>query len=612
MTRLAVTFLDRTWTEVSVPLPHVQVKTMSKSFRGGSDKAQLRVFADPSTLTWLGELMRYGIQITDETGTPVWFGFVSAILLHGATATTGLTFEGMANSIDVAYVATGKNNSSGDRATTAAATSAESIADFGTKQYRHSATNLDATAAATLRDVLVANMAYPQETFDLAGDEAPGATIECQGLWHSLTWQLYSNPSGLEQHTTGNNVHNLGEGSGITRLAQRFYLATGVASFSADTIAIRGQGLGSPADSLTVEVRSETYVQVGTIWADSDCNSGLDADASDTHVSISANRNEIIRVGDVIRVYNGLAQYEDMLITAADYNHCGQKGFTVTRGYASSTVRAFARGDVIKMLLPDMSGAALSTSTSVTTPGTSVADVVATMPAFTVGDTTPLWLVITRSLAPNGPGGKTWTSGGFYSFQVDTAKGYPRGECWAYIDNLGETGWRRAVGGDACLVFTVSGKVAITTQLSAIVTASGQFLASTLLEDSSTVSTVPYQNGDRTAQDVIADLLDLGTGSLAFECEVTPQRVLRIWAEPASTDTPHGLSGHVVTDPYGVTITPAQVKPGVWLQVLNTAMLTRQGIPAGLIFLEGTVYESDKDEVTLMLRNQRDYTKVQL
>ncbi len=108
--------------------------------------------------------------------------------------------------------------------------------------------------------------------------------------------------------------------------------------------------------------------------------------------------------------------------------------------------------------------------------------------------------------------------------------------------------------------------VQTTTQAADIVTASGQFLTGMDIVTASGLSTSEYRAGDNTALDVMTTLLRAGTsGGSRLLATVTPERRLRIAAEPSAQNPTLKLRDQQLMDAYGNRLPVGLLPVGQWV-----------------------------------------------
>jgi hypothetical protein len=131
--------------------------------------------------------------------------------------------------------------------------------------------------------------------------------------------------------------------------------------------------------------------------------------------------------------------------------------------------------------------------------------------------------------------------------------------CRGWWDTLG---WRQYVNAGTTSVATM-------TQVAAIVTACGEFLTATDIDNTSGLSSSEYRDGDTTALAEILDLLKAGTtGGLRLLAQVTSGRRVRVFSEPLVSAFKYILKrdGTLITKT-GATVDQKLCPVGEWVRV---------------------------------------------
>lgn len=158
----------------------------------------------------------------------------------------------------------------------------------------------------------------------------------------------------------------------------------------------------------------------------------------------------------------------------------------------------------------------------------------------------------------------------YYEVALDSTAAYSGGAVSLYTGSA----WAlRSPAAD--LPFIALGAWETTYQAEQIVSSAGQFLAGTDIKTASGVYANQYQDGKRTAYDVLSDMLKLGySDGRRMQVTITPERILRLTVEPE----PPGLgvraygildSGRMV-DMAGENIPYGEYPVGVWADTRNS------------------------------------------
>jgi len=176
----------------------------------------------------------------------------------------------------------------------------------------------------------------------------------------------------------------------------------------------------------------------------------------------------------------------------------------------------------------------------------------------------------------------------YYSVGVNSALGYAYGAFRLWNG----TAWvARSTDADMNFKLGVSNMTETTQQIKDLALEYGDYLNGVVLECSSGLTRSSYQRGDKTAYEVIVELLKNGTSNKRrMIAHVNIARKLYIREEPANTPVEHMLDRQGELRRYGQQINPACMPVGVWARLLDTlgGLNYSQAIgDPGLQFLEG-------------------------
>ena len=246
MDALKVRFLQRNLTIEQV-LPaglSVEVGRYSKTVFGGCDKAELEITGDPTDQFEFLNYLRDGIEIFDENGNEVWWGFVQRVeISHGEVQITA-DLDEMSNKIALAYnLISAGGNTVGVRRTTSWITDADSIAKFGTKELLESGGSMNAVEAVSMATRLRNEVSFPR-VYVTSGGSKPKVRLECLGWWHTLGWRYCNVPTelALSFQTIGGGSIALMDG---VRIAQSF---TATSDINLAEVAIHVRKVGGAGD----------------------------------------------------------------------------------------------------------------------------------------------------------------------------------------------------------------------------------------------------------------------------------------------------------------------------------------------------------------------------
>lgn len=136
------------------------------------------------------------------------------------------------------------------------------------------------------------------------------------------------------------------------------------------------------------------------------------------------------------------------------------------------------------------------------------------------------------------------------------------------------------------------------------------FIESAFIEQDSGIYASPYEDGQSRLQDVLLNLLNMGSMTAArLLATVTRDRVLIVSPEPLKTDPPAyeiGRDGQL-RNARGVPIDKSICPAGVWVQLVGVIPTTSHGaqlVDASRLFIEECEYDCINDELIPQVRGQ--------
>lgn len=253
-----VVFTSRKTAYQPIPIPPgmtISIERYSRAAVGGCKTATLQVQSQSredlyELLNWL---MAKAV-IADDTGRPVWWGYLGKVEIQDGPMRATADLDWMANRIAVAYttVAYGEETV-GARATTAWLQDVISVEEFGIKELLYGRGGMTATLAEALRARLLSQMAFPTAVFESnPGEDTIGATLTLRGWWSTLEWRYAAVPTRLALgfETIGSLAQTVGAVD-VVGLAQSFDVS---ADINLQDIDIYLSRTGTPAEDLTVAI----------------------------------------------------------------------------------------------------------------------------------------------------------------------------------------------------------------------------------------------------------------------------------------------------------------------------------------------------------------------
>ena len=565
---------------------------------GGFDQAEIAVFGNADGIQSILRSLAHRVYIRNRHGTVVWLGYVEEASVSIGAIQIGVSLANLANKIDVFYSTTVNGVSIDGR--TGFSSDTESIARYGTKELLLTANNTNLSKATAKRNAKLTFAKSPAVTRSLSfGDnDQTAGSLRCKGFVHTLSWRYYAQNSGLEENgETGNAQQVLGQGftastigftndgkihdltgrfnsfyegkiqitgstsnngeRRITAIDNRYaqsYTATSISFDATDDV------MDTPNDGFGF-VQISDYVQVAGAATGGNNAIRRCKSASADHLVVkpanitteAAGASVTVTRGNWIQTFTG-GTHEGMgaSMTVTAHGVKIAQSFTLTNNVPAWTVdkivircqKIGAPADNVKVeLCADSSGAPGTVIESVTVAASGISTALewleftfTNVNSLTYGTT--YWIVISRT------GSNEATN--HYLIDVDESLPYTGGvlKLWtgsAWVD--------RSTNAD--LVFRVLGAWATTTQIQQIVTDVGAFFAGTDIVNTSGVNSNQYRNGETTAYDELMALLEDGTSnSRRLHAEVTQERILRVYEQPALTVDPAYLmdnSGNLTT-----------------------------------------------------------------
>lgn len=578
-----VHFVDRDFNEsLEMQAFKAKVEWLSWAAQGGPNAARLTVTGPALGLWQLGRLLRYGVEMRNQLGDPIWWGYVQGVEISVKGIAFGLSLDKMSNSVAVAYV-----TADGETGTTAFLADDESVLTYGTKQLLITADGVTVTAAEQRRANALNRRRLPIATppYQTGGkSDGVSVTLDCRGWYDTLDWQYYSRAEGRLEYL-GSSEYEQAIGLGFTSAHVGFEAGTRQISEryaklinlrKGDTFRVSGSA--SNDGVYTVEQGTEREAAsyaASTISFDAatrevrDSANGLgDFDAHDMVQisgsasndgyqrieSASADGSKFVVVGSLTDEAAGasitLARGHNIVVEEALTDELPGASITLTAlgtkaaqsfqidsaeawTVAAARVRARRVGspsdNLVIAVYSDSAGAPGSLLDSTTVAGSALsADSdwvtidLANTQSLAVGTT--YWLVVSRDGAN--------TYGDYYEVMVDIDLGYAP-EVLKIYDG---SGWvSRPV--NATMPFRLTGLEDTNTQIETLLTNAAEFVVRNEVDATGT-ETNQYRTGDNTALVELESLLNLGTSNeRRMLARVTRERTVIIQEEPVKPDT---------------------------------------------------------------------------
>lgn len=260
---MKVVFFQRDFSELPVqPEVDFLVERYSHQVLGGPKVASLTARGEAAQLFGLINHLRAPIEIVNNLGDVVWWGYVSELAVNMPAASYGVDLGTMYNRVSVAYT------DQGIRYTTDWAQDGYSVDEYGKKELLLSLSDMFEAGALQYQAIYLENKRYPTPVLKFPGGEEGTATLTCIGWFQTLEWLYYANPIGKESYEeTGEGGREVGEDD-RPKLAQSFQIGSS-SSWDAKAIWIRAwkAGKNDPTDNLVVSLKADDAGKPGVTLA---------------------------------------------------------------------------------------------------------------------------------------------------------------------------------------------------------------------------------------------------------------------------------------------------------------------------------------------------------
>ena len=613
-----VELFDRSF--AAAPMPQHLVITprrWSAAMPGGPDKATIEMTGPDTSLWEATRWLRYGMQIRNELGALVWWGYVHAVTVPVGGVNVGLSLDGMHNRVKVLYSYDDADGAAQTGETGWLETQAY-IDMYGAKETRYSAGDCTPDAAAALANRILGAERRPVASARPGGRSA-AATLDCRGWWHMLSWQYYADATGRIVEDTDDSEQSLGWALTSTALG---WSRTRQVSHNGNALAGLRKG-----DQL--RVTGSTYNNT-TYWVKS--APGEDA-TTETYTAATIWFDAADDIMDTVGKGMGKFKTDDMILVAGSTNNSGyhildsaDAGHLVTdSGYGGAIVGEGAGPSItLTRCLSaelDTTGVARempSASTTLTLAGQALA--VRFTPSagtFALGEvgvkvrkfgapTDNLHVDIMDATGVGGLPGSYLGNGNVLGSDIGTGMAWHTitigtpvtvtggSYYWAMFSRTGSAsatdyfsiGVDESMSGGANTlklydgaawgervpnadgVIQVWGVRENATQMADIAETCSLIVAADVAGATTGLLTRHYRDGTQTIQDELVKLLDTGTSTGGqLDCIVTPLRTVRITAEAAIDDSALLVDGDGLHHPSGMLVDPGVVPAGKWAKI---------------------------------------------
>lgn len=633
---------------VRLPSSFVAVR-MSGEDPGGPVQAELAVNGPAEALQDLLSWLAYRVEISNEQGTPVWWGHLETALVRYGAFEVGLTTEGMANRVRVEYT-TERVGGAIERRQTDWAEDLDSISRYGKREFVERKAFLTDETALLRRARVLEALSKPQPVLALGVGEY-GAVLHCRGYWASYEWVRYVQPAGLEAyeagaaqahplglgfssnqigfnennkdiHTIAGQVRNLLAGYKVrvfgsasndgthkvesgTNQEPQGITATTISFTSPDLIADSANGLGFiNANDLIQIAGAANGANNRYAWVDSGTSDGSQVNIDETPGNLaneSAGALVAIQRANAVRTSSTFTrELPGLSVTVQVQGVRMAQSFRISSPTAWTAAHVAIRarrvgnpGDSLRIELCADAGGNVSTVLDTGTLPSTAVEERANWIKVTLSNTVLLqpgvtyWIVVSRT------GANDWDD--FYLVDVSEELGYAAGVLRVWDG----ASWHIREP-DADLLFRVLGATRTTTQLREMAESAGWQIAGVDVSVDSGVSVNQYRAGDGTVLSEMLDLLDIGTAwGTPLQALITADRVLHIQERPAinpGNDWAYTADG-IVRLPGGHEVERAVLPVGRWLELKGGPRIADALTKLSPIYCRAAEYTADEDRV---------------
>lgn len=207
-------------------------------------------------LRGLVDLLRCAAQVCDRSGSPAWWGYISAVEIHHHGASVRWDLAQMANRVAAAYWGLGPVSYQGERLGTGFLDDLASQRIYGVKEQVYTLGASTLAEASAYRAAMLKQNALPRPQPSPQG-EGLYARVECRGWWETLDWRFYADGRGRVGYLEiGGLARSVGAEPSCTQVAQMF--TPGAESWRVSEIWLYCAAVGTPADTLEVSITPGT------------------------------------------------------------------------------------------------------------------------------------------------------------------------------------------------------------------------------------------------------------------------------------------------------------------------------------------------------------------
>jgi hypothetical protein len=181
MKEFSIVFYNCDFSTKLNPLQEVRLERYSHNMFGGPKTAYLTATRTADAWSWT-KYLRCPVEIYGPDGRLNWYGYVNKIVIPHGPSMVGIGLDELFNYVTVNY----------DGGTTSAASNAQSITEYGQKEYLKIDSNALQAEGERSRDLYLSERKYPRPAIEFSGSKTD-VSIECYGWYSTLGWKYYTN-----------------------------------------------------------------------------------------------------------------------------------------------------------------------------------------------------------------------------------------------------------------------------------------------------------------------------------------------------------------------------------------------------------------------------------
>jgi hypothetical protein len=283
-------FKGRDFGETWQPGGAVAIERFAFDAVGGCKSAKLVCNdEDEWALFDLLERLRQPVEIRNERGGVIWWGYVHEVQVSVGAIQIGASLDTMSNSVAVAYSQSAPGSTgSGERATTSYSTDADSVAEYGTKQLLVSLSDAAQSMAEARRAAMLDLVKLPIPVVAAGEGDKRQALLNLRGWFDTVRWKYYTHAAGREVYEDlgGAATQAFGDAAARVKVGQSLALPS-AGEWLLAQVDVHLKKFGTPADNVVVKIYSDVAGAPGVLLATSAAVAGANVPDSLSWVEFS-------------------------------------------------------------------------------------------------------------------------------------------------------------------------------------------------------------------------------------------------------------------------------------------------------------------------------------